>query len=142
MNSSKIKKITFLLAGLILVGIFSAFLISKNLSDPKFTGPRIEFKNERIELGQVKVGPKAEGEFEFTNVGKDKLLIFGIQPACGCTGVVSDEKKEFLPGESGKIRFTFNTEGRVGPQEKTITVTSNDIKTPSKVLTFICNVIQ
>ena len=49
--STKIKKISFFTAGLILVFVFSAFLISKNLKDPKFTGPKIEFKTEMLNLG-------------------------------------------------------------------------------------------
>jgi hypothetical protein len=142
MNNSKIKKIAFLSIGLILVFAFSAFLIAKNLKDPKFSGPKIEFKTERLNLGDVKVGPKVEGEFEFTNAGKDKLVIQNIQPSCGCTGVIADEKKEFEPGESGKIKFTFNTEGRMGVNEKTITVTTNDVRNPSKSVAFTCNIIQ
>ncbi len=57
-------------------------------------------------------------------------------------GVVADEKKEFQPGETGKVKFTFNTEGRTGVNEKTINVASNDPKTPAKVLTFKCNIQQ
>ena len=142
MNSSKIKKIAFLSTGLILVLVFSAFLINKNLKDPKFSGPKIEFTTDRLNLGDVKSGPQVTGEFEFKNVGKDKLIIQSIQPSCGCTGVIANEKKEFLPGETGKIKFTFNTEGRGGMNEKTITVTSNDVNNPTKGVTFTCNVIQ
>ena len=142
MNNSKFKKITFLSIGLLMVFAFSAFLISKNLKDPKFSGPKIEFVTEKIAFGDVKVGPKVEGEFEFKNVGKDKLIIQNIQPSCGCTGVIIDEKKEFLTGETGKIKFTFNTEGRMGINEKTISVVSNDATTPTKVISFTCNVVQ
>jgi hypothetical protein len=142
MNNSKIKKISFFAFGLILVFAFSAFLISKNLKDPKFTGPKIEFKTERLNLGDVKVGPQVQGEFEFTNTGRDKLVIQNVQPSCGCTGVVANEKKEYMPGETGTIKFTFNTEGRMGVNEKTLTITSNDVKNPSKAVAFTCNIIQ
>ncbi len=142
MQNSKFKKLAFLISGLLLVVVFSAFLINKNLKDPKFTGPKIEFTVDRLSLGDVKAGPKVEGEFEFRNAGKEKLTIMNIQPSCGCTGVISDEKKEFSSGETGKIRFTFNTEGRMGVNEKTITVTSNDAKSPTKTLSFTCNIIQ
>jgi hypothetical protein len=142
MKNLNFKKIGFLSLGLLLVVVFSAFLINKNLKDPKFSGPRIEFTMDRVNLGDVKAGPQVQGEYEFKNSGKDKLIISNIQPSCGCTGVVSDEKKEYMPGESGKIKFTFNTEGRMGVNEKTITVTTNDIKNTTKVLSFTCNIVQ
>jgi len=142
MYNTKFTKIAYFSVGLIIVFAFSAFLINKNLQDPRFTGPKIEFVTEKISLGDVKVGPKVEGEFEFKNVGKDILIIQNIQPSCGCTGVVVDEKKEFLTGETGKIKFTFNTEGRMGVNEKTISVTSNDALTPTKLVSFTCNVVQ
>lgn len=136
------KKIGFLVTGLLLVVVFSAFLINKNMKDPKFSGPRIEFAVDRVSLGDVKSGPKVEGQFDFKNTGKDKLIITNIQPSCGCTGVIENEKKEYMPGETGQIKFTFNTEGRMGVNEKTITVTSNDIKAPTKTLSFTCNIVQ
>ncbi|MCX7878828.1 MAG: DUF1573 domain-containing protein [Ignavibacteria bacterium] len=137
----KTGKILFLVAGIILVIAFSAFLINKNLSDPKYHPPKIKFSQERIDLGTVKQGPQVHGEFEFTNEGESVLHILKIQPACGCTGVVADEKKEYQPGEKGKIKFSLNTEGRSGHQEKTITIESNDPLSPTKVVTFVCNIV-
>ncbi|HRE11707.1 MAG TPA: DUF1573 domain-containing protein, partial [Ignavibacteria bacterium] len=64
-----------------------------------------------------------------------------ITAACGCTGLVADEKKEYQPGETGKIKFTFNTEGRSGINEKTITVESNDLAHPTKIVTFSANIL-
>ena len=84
----------------------------------------------------MKVGPQVQGEFEFTNTGRDKLIIQDIHPSCGCTGVIAGSKKEFLPGETGQIKFTFNTEGRSGVNEKTLTITSNDVKNPVEIGSF------
>jgi hypothetical protein len=137
---NKAGKIGFLITGLILVFAFSAFLVNKNMHDPKMNPPVITFAKEKIEFGEVKQGPQVNGEFEFTNTGNSLLVIKKITPACGCTGVVADEKKEFQPGETGKIKFTFNTEGRTGLNEKTITVESNDPKNPSKVVSFNCTI--
>ncbi len=137
---NKAGKIGFLITGLILVFAFSAFLVNKNMHDPKVNPPVITFAKEKIEFGEVKQGPQLTGEFEFTNTGNSTLVIKKITPACGCTGVVADEKKEFQPGETGKIKFTFNTEGRTGLNEKTITVESNDLRNPSKVVSFNCTI--
>jgi hypothetical protein len=141
MGTGKAGKILFLIFGIILVGAFSAFLVNKNLHDPKLSPPGITFTQEKIAFGDVKQGPELTGEFEFTNTGRSVLEIKKIQPACGCTGVVADEKKEFQPGESGKIKFTFHTEGRLGTNEKTISVETNDPNHTNKIISFSCNII-
>ena len=141
MNADKIKKILFFVAGIALITFFSAFLISKNLKDPKLFGPEITFEKEMQSFGDVPQGPKVEGTFIFTNTGKNPLEIKSVTTSCGCTGAVVDEKKVFEPGEQGRIKFTFNTEGRLGHNEKVITVLSNDVKHPSKEVKFDCNIL-
>ncbi|HEY3251097.1 MAG TPA: DUF1573 domain-containing protein [Ignavibacteria bacterium] len=141
MQTSKIGKAIFFVLGIVLVGLFSAFLVNKNIHDPKYMPPVITFTQEKISFGDVKQGPVVTGEFEFKNTGRSPLVIKGVRPSCGCTGVIADEKKDFQPGESGKIKFTFNTEGRSGLNEKTISVESNDPKAPSKSVSFSCNIV-
>ncbi len=141
MKTGKAGKILFLIVGILMVGAFSAFWVNKNWHDPKPNPPVMTFTQEKIQFGDVPQGPQVTGEFEFTNTGKSVLIIKKIQPACGCTGLVADEKKEFQPGETGKIKFTFNTEGRSGINEKTITIESNDMAHPTKVVSFNANII-
>jgi hypothetical protein len=141
MGMNKFKKTVFFTAGLALIFVFSALLISKNLKDPKIIAPIITFKEEKHDFGDVPQGPKLEGTFEFTNTGQNLLVIKNVTTSCGCTGAMVDEKKEFAPGESGKIRFTFNTEGRVGLNTKTITVDSDDPVHSKVTLTLVCNVV-
>jgi len=141
MKTNNIGKITFFIFGIVLVCAFSAFLVNKNMHDPRLNPPTITFTSEKIDLGDVKQGPQLTGEFEFTNTGKNILVINNVSTSCGCTGVVSDEKKEYQPGESGKIKFTFNTEGRAGINEKTITVYTNDPANPNKTVSFKCNIL-
>jgi hypothetical protein len=141
MGINKAGKIIFLLTGVVLVFAFSAFLVNKNLHDPMINPAVITFTQDNIDLGDVQQGPQVTGEFEFTNTGNSVLEIKKIAPSCGCTGVVVDEKKEYQPGEVGKIKFTFNTEGRSGINEKHISVESNDLKNPSKMVTFKCNIL-
>src|SRR5437867_4055951 len=105
-----IFKSIFFCAGLALILLFSAFLISKNSKDPKINGPKITFTEEKHDFGEVKVGPALETIFEFTNTGANKLVVTNVQPSCGCTGAILEEKKEYEPGEKGKIKVTFNTE--------------------------------
>lgn len=139
--TGKTGKVVFFILGIALVAAFSAFLVNKNLHDPKFVPPAITFKEEKLSLGDVKQGPIVNGEFEFTNTGRSVLEIKSVKPSCGCTGVIADEKKEYQPGETGKIKFTFNTEGRTGMNEKNITVETNDPKAPTKSVSFSCNIV-
>lgn len=141
MNSSKIKKTAFIIIGIAVIFSFSAILINKNIHDPKLFGPEIAFDNAEQHFGDVPQGPKLEGTFEFTNTGKNVLEIQNVTTSCGCTGAVVDGKKEYQPGEKGKIKFTFNTEGRMGHNEKTISVFSNDMKHPTETLKFDCNIV-
>lgn len=139
--TDKIKKTVFLSIGLIIVFSVSAFLVNKNLHDPRLFGPSLKFTMEKRDLGDVKQGPVLEGFFEFTNTGRMPLVIKNVTTSCGCTGAMVDEKREFQPGEKGKIKFTFNTQGRVGKNEKTITVETNDLKYPKKTVSFSCNIV-
>ena len=50
-----IFKSIFFCAGLALILLFSAFLISKNSKDPKINGPKITFTEEKHDFGEVKV---------------------------------------------------------------------------------------
>ncbi len=136
-----IKKSIFFFVGLAVVILFSAFLINKNLKDPSLTSPQIKFTELKKSLGDVAQGPQIDGTFEFTNTGEGILVIGNVSTSCGCTGAMVDEKKEFQPNETGKIKFTFNTQGRQGPSDKTITVATNDPQNPNVVLTLSCNVL-
>jgi hypothetical protein len=141
MNSEKAKKITYFVTGLVFVFALSAFLITKNFNDPRIFGAILTFAEEKHDFGTVKQGPQVTGTFDFTNTGRDKLIIKSVSTSCGCTGAMVDEKKEFSPGEKGKIKFTFNTEGRSGINEKSITIESNDMKNPVKTISFTCNIV-
>jgi hypothetical protein len=85
-----------------------------------------EFKFENMEYnyGTIKQGDKVEYTFNFTNTGKEPLIITNAQGSCGCT--VPDWPKEPIKkGETGKIKVTFNSAGKMGLQDKTVTITSN-----------------
>ncbi len=140
MQGMNFKKISFFSIGIVLVLAFSAFLVNKNLHDPRIFAPVISFEQEKLDLGEVQQGPQVTGEFQFKNNGQSVLVIKNVQPSCGCTGVIKDEKKEFQPGETGKVKFTFNTEGRSGKNDKTITVESNDPVNTKKVVSFTVNI--
>ena len=97
------------------------------------TGPKIEFKEETINYGEVEKG-KDDGirVFEFTNTGDAPLIIKNAKSSCGCT-VPEWPKEPIAPGAKGTIRVKYDT-NRPGPINKSVTITSNAINEPNKVI--------
>lgn len=93
--------------------------------------PEIIFEADNHDFGTLKQGEDCITEFKFKNTGKEPLVISNAQPSCGCT-VPQWPKDPVKPGETGVIKVKYDS-NRVGPFEKTITVTSN-AKTQQKVI--------
>src|SRR5690606_26227731 len=87
--------------------------------------PQFKFKGgDTHDFGTLKEGPVAEHIFEFTNTGKEPLIIQGATASCGCT-TPEWPKEPILPGKSGKITVRYNTQGRVAPFNKEVYIQSN-----------------
>ena len=91
-----------------------------------------KFEKEEHNFGTIKQGASVTYEFKFTNPGKDPLIITDARGSCGCT-VPEWPKEPIKKGQSGVIKVTFNSAGKMGSQDKTVTITSN-AKTATKVL--------
>ncbi len=125
---------------ILLIPVLLLIFISNSFSYLISPEPVITFDDLNYDFGAVKQGENLEHVFKFTNSGKGTLVINSVQPSCGCTGVVMDEKKEFAEGEAGEIKITFNTQGRQGVNTKTVSVNTNDPEYPVITLTFKCTV--
>lgn len=101
-------------------------------------GAEITFKTDNHDFGTVKYGADISYEYEFTNTGREPLIIGDVQKQCGCT-TPEFSKEPVAPGKTGKVKVSFDTK-RVGSYTKNVTVISN-AKTASKVLTFTINVL-
>jgi len=95
-------------------------------------GPVMKFDKEEHNFGTIKQGDKVEYAFEFVNNGKEPLIISEAHGSCGCT-VPEWPKQPLKKGEKGTIKVTFNSAGKQGIQDKTVTITSNAADSP-KVL--------
>jgi Protein of unknown function (DUF1573) len=94
----------------------------------------IKFKTESHDFGKVEEGVQAAYTFEFTNTGTAPVVISNAQASCGCT--TPDWTKEpVMPGKTGKVMASFNSQGRPGNFSKTVTVISNS-ETPQIVLSI------
>lgn len=102
--------------------------------------PVIEFDNDFHDFGKLMAGEKVTYSFKFTNKGKGLLLISKVSTSCGCT--VSEYPREPIkPGEGGTIDVSFDSEGRIGLQNKSITVFSNT-QPPTNLLRIQASVVD
>ncbi len=84
----------------------------------------IEFDTKDYDFGVVNEGEVVEGVFKITNIGKTDLIITDASASCGCT-VPEWPKDPIKPGDSGELKFSFNSAGRTGNQSKSITLQTN-----------------
>jgi hypothetical protein len=92
-----------------------------NVDDPEFA------------FGTIKQGDKVEHIYVLTNSGKSDLQIRKVSASCGCTAV-QPEKNVIGPGESVNIKTVFNSAGKVGNQNKTVTIITNDPRKSKMIL--------
>ncbi len=93
---------------------------------------KMAFKEESYNFTEVPEGPQVTHEFKFTNTGKEPLILTNVRASCGCT-TPSWPKEPILPGKDGAILVTYNTQGRPGAFNKSITITSN-ADAPEKII--------
>lgn len=84
----------------------------------------IKFETENYNFGTVEEGTKVKYAYKFKNEGKNPLIIESANASCGCT-VPTYSKEPIPPGGTGEIVAEFDSQGRPGETNKTITVTSN-----------------
>jgi len=100
---------------------------SVNNEEPtKDNAPFFEFEEEVKDFGKITQGESVRTIFKFRNVGKSNLIISSAQGSCGCT-VPSFPKEPIKPKEYGEIEVVFNSEGKSGLQNKTVTLVANTI---------------
>lgn len=112
--------------------LLSVFILLVGIFSIAQEGPKIEFKTETINYGEVVKG-EDDGmrEFVFTNTGDSPLIIKNVKSSCGCT-VPEWPKTAIEPGKSDKIIVKYNM--NPGPISKTITVESNALNKPNGVI--------
>jgi len=102
-------------------------------------GPKFEFKESKHDFGDIRRGDKVEHIFKFKNTGTKPLVISNIITTCGCT-VPSWPKEPIPPNNQGEIKVIFNSTGKIGKQNKVITIFSNSVNQKERI-TISANVI-
>lgn len=101
--------------------------------------PVMFFPELKHDFGKITQGEKVSFAFKFKNTGKADLVIASAQGSCGCT-VPQYPKGPVPAGTDGMIDVVFNSEGKSGKVQKTVTIVSN--AEPSQtVLTISAEII-
>ena len=99
----------------------------------KAKAANMEFTDKNFDFGKLKQGQSVQHEFKFTNTGKSDLVIHKVKASCGCTATMLSNEI-IAPGEEGTIKVNFNSAGKSGAQNKTVTLITNDPNHPREIL--------
>ncbi len=86
--------------------------------------PAFEFTELTHDFGKVIRGEVVSYAFRFVNTGNTDLLIADISSSCGCTATEYPQMP-VKPGEKSYVKVTFDSNGRKGFQNKTLTIAAN-----------------
>ncbi|MCS6822234.1 MAG: DUF1573 domain-containing protein [Microscillaceae bacterium] len=121
--------------------LFTLSLVKAQSNLKTASGPMAKWgisKNNKVidgdthDFGNIPAGTPVSVDFVVTNTGTAPLILSSVQASCGCT-TPEWTKEPIPPGKSGKIKATYNA-AAVGPFNKGITVISNSVDQPTKVL--------
>ena len=126
----KIK--TLILIAFIFSGINSFAQEKKvlnNIGNDNDNQASFKFEKDEFDFGTIEQGESTTHEFKFTNTGSEPLIISKAEGSCGCT-VPIFPKEPIMKNQSATIKVTFNSTGKFGIQDKTVTITSNAKQSP------------
>jgi hypothetical protein len=101
----------------------------------------IQWLDSVKDYGRIPEGQKLDVAFRFRNTGPTPLVISRVQPSCGCT-VAEQPREPIAPGAEGQIKASFNSDGRVGVNHKTLLVSANTKGTQNHALQFVVEVLK
>lgn len=96
------------------------------------TGPAIAVDKDVHDYGDVPYGGDGTCEFKVTNTGTEPLIMSKCKGSCGCT-VPKCDTAPIAPGETSIITVKYDTK-RTGAINKSVTINSNAINEPTKVV--------
>ncbi|MCB2222177.1 MAG: DUF1573 domain-containing protein [Bacteroidetes bacterium] len=130
------RRLTYFITIVIITGLFAcsgeqgkipADVVKNPISasgDQQNDLPVIAFDKTEHDFGKLIQGEKVTYNFKFKNSGQSDLLISQVHSSCGCT-VPDFPREPIKPGDTGLIKVTFDSAGRSGIQNKSVTIVSN-----------------
>jgi len=111
---------------------------SKMTEEEKAKAPVAFIEENVFDFGNIKEGENVLHSFKLTNNGKSDLLIRNVKASCGCTAVKNENV--IKAGLTTEIKVDFNSKGKRGRQNKSVTVITNDPANSTIVLRIMGNV--
>lgn len=102
--------------------------------------PIISIENSTYDFGEIVQGEKVEHTFKFTNVGSAPLMITNVHVTCGCTTPKGWPRDPIEVGEKVELTIAFNSVGKMGRQNKVVTIVSN--APGANTITFSATVLE
>jgi hypothetical protein len=130
------KKVLFSMLMVFVAAVATNTVVAQEVSKD---GAKIEFEKEVHDYGTIKNGADGTCTFDFKNTGNQPLIISNAKGSCGCT-VPSWPKEPINPGQTATISVKYDTK-RTGAINKSVTITSNAVNEPTKVLRIKGNVL-
>jgi hypothetical protein len=141
---SKFEKKILGMKKLFVLGVFvvlaSAVYAQQASAQVKENGAIITLEKKTHDFGDIYQGDKVEKVFKFTNTGNEPLIITDFRVTCGCT-TPKWTRDPIMPGGTGEVTIAFNSAGKMGRQDKTVTIVSNAAGGDSKI-SFTTNVLE
>jgi len=106
---------------------FFLFSLTSLLAQPELPageGAEIAFDIMQHDFGDIHQGDVVEHIFKFENTGNEPLILNNVLTTCGCTAP-EWPREPIAPGEQSEIKVRFDSSGKMGRQNKIITVRSN-----------------
>jgi len=94
----------------------------------KATTNALVFDKTAHDYGQLTEGDIVEVSFPFKNVTDRTINIKAINTSCGCTSA-QDNLKVIPPGVTSEIKVSFNSTGKPGKGQKTVSVVTDEAET-------------
>lgn len=127
---------------LLLVVIGFAFTAFAQETTEKKDGPVITWDKKIHDFGDISQGDKVEHTYYFTNTGNEPLIITNVQVSCGCTTPKGWPRDPIPPGGKGELSISFNSAGKMGKQNKPLTIISNAVNPDGGQISFTTNILE
>lgn len=128
MKSLKIFAIVVLSSTIMSFAVVPDMFFSDHYAFKNYEVSALVWKSDDIDLGKIHQGKPVTVKFEFTNTGKEPVIISSVSTSCGCT-VADYSKQPIAANEKSTITATYNA-ASTGVFTKAVTVNfaNNEIK--------------
>jgi len=122
------RKLTFFLIALFTMQV----VLGQEKKEDKTPGPEITIEEASHDFGDITQGEKVSAKFKLKNTGDQPLILQNVLVTCGCTAT-KWPREPIEAGKTGEIEVSFNSTGKMGQQNKIITIVSNAKETHKRV---------